>query len=65
MLTEDILDLVNDGQWHDISEITEAFNQQEKTINLILRFYETFGFIEFNKTKNKIIINPKIQELFI
>ena len=65
MLADDVLELLKDGLWHGVDEIAKAFNQPEKLINRILDFFEDYGFIEFNDKRNKIVIDPKIQELFI
>lgn len=65
MLAEGVLELLKDGQWHDISEIATTLNQPEKPIKIILRFYKKFDFIEFDKMKKKVAIDPKIRELFL
>jgi len=65
LLADDILELLKDGQWHDISEIVTKLNQPEKPIKEILRFYKEFDFIELDRTKKKVVIDPKIRELFL
>lgn len=64
MLTEDIFELLKDNQWHNIREVVETLNQPEKTVEEVLRFYEKFDFIQFDRTRKKVLIDPKILELF-
>ena len=65
MLADDMLELLKDGQWHNVNEIMKTLNQEEELISRILYFYEDYGFIEFNKKRNKVVIDPKIKELFL
>ena len=65
MSTDDILEMLKDSQWHNIEEIAEALNQPEKPIEEILHFYEKFDFIQFDKMRKKVLIDPKIRELFL
>ena len=65
MLADDMLELLKDGQWHNVNEIMKILNQEEELISRILYFYEDYGFIEFNKKRNKVAIDPKIKELFL
>ena len=65
MLTEDVLELLKDGRWHDVSEVVNTLNRPEETIEEVLRFYEKFDFIQFDGMRKKILIDPKIRELVI
>ena len=65
MLAEDILELLKDGQWHFINEISTTLNKPEEPIQEILRFYKKFDFIEFDAAKGKVQIDPKIKELLL
>lgn len=65
MLTDEILELLKNRQWHDLREVTEILNQPEKTIEEVLNFYEKFDFIQLDRTRKKVIIDPKIRELFL
>lgn len=63
MLADEILELLKDGKWHGVDTTAKKFNQQGKLINYLLEFMEDYGFIEFDKTRNKIIIDLRTQQL--
>ena len=65
MLTDNILELLKDNQWHDLREIADTLDQPEKTIEEVLHFYEKFDFIKLDRTRKKALINPKIRELYM
>lgn len=62
---EDILELLKDGQWHDISEIAKTLNRPERLIKEVLNFYERFDFIELDRMRKKVAIDQKMRELLL
>ena len=63
MLADEILELLKDGKWHRVDTTEKKFNQQCKLIDYILDFMEDYGFIEFDKTRNRIMIDLRAQQL--
>ncbi|MDQ1280274.1 MAG: hypothetical protein QG670_1537 [Thermoproteota archaeon] len=63
MLVDAILELLKDGKWHSVDTTVKKFSQQENLIEYILNFMEDYGFIEYDKTRNMIMMDIKIQQL--
>ena len=55
---DEILDLLDDGQWHDIKEATVKFNLQEFKVEMIYSFLAEYAFIDFNKEQQKAKLTP-------
>ena len=53
-----ILELLEDGKWHDIKEIREKSNLQEFTVEMIYGFLAEYAFIDFNKEQQKAKLTP-------
>lgn len=53
-----ILELLEDGKWHDIKEIREKSNLQEFKVEMIYGFLAEYAFIDFNKEQQKAKLTP-------
>jgi hypothetical protein len=53
-----ILELLEDGKWHDIKEIREKSNLQEFKVEMIYGFLAEYAFIDFNKEQQKAKLAP-------
>jgi hypothetical protein len=53
-----ILELLEDGKWHDIKEIREKSNLQEFKVEMIYGFLAEYAFIDFNKEQQKAKLSP-------
>ena len=50
---DEILELLEDGKWHDIKEITKKSNLQEFKVEMICGFLSEYAFIDFDKEQQK------------
>ncbi len=48
-----ILELLEDGKWHDIKEAGEKSNLQEFKVEMIYGFLAEYAFVDFNKEQQK------------
>ena len=53
-----ILELLEDGKWHDIKETREKSNLQEFKVEMIYGFLAEYAFIDFNKEQQKAKLTP-------
>jgi len=52
----ELLDLLNDGQWHEINEIKEKMKLRERQVQKIIGFLKEYNFVTLGKTKKAIKI---------
>ena len=55
---DEILELLEDGKWHDIKEVMEKSNLQEFKVEMIYGFLVEYAFIDFNKEQQKAKLTP-------
>ncbi len=55
---DEILELLEDGKWHDIKEVMEKSNLQEFKVEMIYDFLAEYAFIDFNKEQKKAKLTP-------
>jgi predicted transcriptional regulator len=55
---DEILELLEDGKWHDIKEVMEKSNLQEFKVEMIYAFLTEYTFIDFNKEQKKAKLTP-------
>jgi len=55
---DEILELLEDGKWHDIKEVVEKSNLQEFKVEVIYGFLAEYAFIDFNKEQQKAKLTP-------
>jgi len=53
-----ILDLLYDSRWHRLDEIKAEFSLPENVVYAFIHFLEGQAFIELDKEKNAVKINP-------
>jgi alpha-tubulin suppressor-like RCC1 family protein len=61
----EILDLLNDGEWHKIREIEEKMRLEEKDIQQIVDFLKEYNFIVLEETKKAIKIEEKTRRFLV
>lgn len=55
---DDILDLLEDGRWHDIREAIKKSRLNESKVETILGFLANYRFITLNKKQQKVKLTP-------
>jgi predicted transcriptional regulator len=55
---DEILELLEDGKWHDIKEVMEKSNLQEFKVEVIYGFLAEYAFVDFNKEQQKAKLTP-------
>ena len=55
---DEILELLEDGKWHDIKEAIKKSNLQEFKVEMIYGFLAEYAFIDFNKEQQKAKLTP-------
>lgn len=55
---DDILELLEDGKWHDLKETTEKHRLSKSKLEMILGFLAQYKFIILNKERQKAKLNP-------
>jgi hypothetical protein len=58
----EILDLLSDGQWHEIREIKEKMKLKERRIQQIVAFLREYDFILVEETKKAVKIEAAARE---
>jgi predicted transcriptional regulator len=53
-----ILEVLEDGKWHDIKEAIKKSNLQEFKVEMIYGFLAEYAFIDFNKEQQKAKLTP-------
>jgi len=53
-----ILEVLEDGKWHDIKEAIKKSNLKEFKVEMIYGFLAEFAFIDFNKEQQKAKLTP-------
>lgn len=67
---DEILDILKNGKWHDIKEISDKTQLQKLKVELLTTFLAEYDLIELHKTEHKTRLAPpllnflrKIQDL--
>lgn len=50
---EDILELLEDGEWHDLKEIGEKFQLDDLEVESVTKFLAQNGFIRLDEEKQR------------
>ncbi len=56
-----VLELLRNGQWHNIREIAEKTRMHEFKVELITSFLVEYDFLELDKEEKKIKLSPQLQ----
>lgn len=57
---DDILELLNNGEWHGLKEIADRIRLNEFKVELITSFLAEYDFLEFNKKEKRIKLSPQL-----
>ncbi len=55
---DDILELLEDGKWHNVSEAVKKYSLHESKVEIILGFLAEYKFITLNKEQQKAKLTP-------
>ena len=55
---DEILQLLNDGKWHNLREITRKTLLNALTVQLMINFLTSYGFIESDVKSWKVKLRP-------
>ena len=57
---DEILDLLKNGEWHELKEITDKTRLRELKVEIITSFLAEYDFLEFDKKEKKIKLSPQL-----
>lgn len=57
-----ILDLLEDGKWHSLTELASRAGLHEFKLELITSFLAEYNFVELNKDNKKIRLNVSVTD---
>lgn len=55
---DEILELLKNGEWHSLEEVTDKTQLQGSKVKLITSFLAEYEFLETNKKEKKIKLSP-------
>ncbi len=58
---DQILDLLKNGEWHELREIVDRAQLHEVKVEIITSFLAEYDFLEFDKEEKKIKLSPQLQ----
>jgi len=57
-IIDDVLWLLQDGDWHDWQEIAKKFGLKESKAETILDFLTEYSFIQLSEDRKKVKLQP-------
>jgi len=57
---DEILDVLKNGKWHNLKEISEKTQLQGVKVELLTEFLAEYDFIELNKKEHKTRLAPPL-----
>jgi len=57
---DEILDVLKNGKWHDLKEISDKTHLQGLKVELLTEFLAEYDFIELNKKEHKTKLAPPL-----
>jgi len=57
---DEILDILKNGKWHDLKEISEKTHLQGLKVELLTEFLAEYDFIELDKKEQKTRLAPPL-----
>jgi DNA-binding IclR family transcriptional regulator len=57
---DEILDVLKNGKWHNLKEISEKTHLQGLKVELLTQFLAEYDFIELNKKEHKTKLTPSL-----
>ena len=61
LATDQILDLLRNGEWHELREIAEKAQLHEVKVEIITSFLAEYNFLKFDKEEKKTKLSPQLQ----
>ena len=59
---DDILELLENGEWHDLKEIERKAKLQDLNITSVAKFLAQYNFIKLDKEGKKAKLDPSTQD---
>jgi DNA-binding IclR family transcriptional regulator len=59
-----IFEILNNGDWHRVTEVAEKTGTQESKIELISSFLSAYDFLEYDKETRRIKLSTEMQGFF-
>ena len=59
---EQVVDVLKDGEWHQLDEIGEKCELSEVKVEGILKFLAEYGFIKINGSGRKVKVGLSLQK---
>ena len=63
-ITDEIMQLLRNGNWHNLTDIVEKSSIPESKVEITISFLSKYGFIEINKKQRKARLRPLMLEFF-
>ena len=64
MSTEPVLQLIENGEWHNMKDIAKLTNLNSNKVEHVTKFLVKYNFAKLDKTKQKIILNQTTTKFF-
>ena len=64
MPTETILDLLENGKWHYIKDITEKAQMNPQMVETVTRFLAKYNFVKLDKREQKVKLDQPTKRFF-
>ena len=61
---DETLQILKDGEWHNLEEVIEVLPLPEMKGRKILRFLLEFGFVVFDEEERKVRIDSEFQKFY-
>jgi len=61
---DEVLWLLEDGEWHNLAEITEKCSSSTPQTIIALSFLREYNFIQVDENTQNLKLHPRIQEFF-
>ena len=62
--TDEIMQLLRDGNWHNLRDIVEKCSIPESKVEITISFLSEYGFIKVNKKGRKTRLSPLMIKFF-
>ena len=59
-----IFEILNNGDWHRLTEVAENTGTQESKIEMISSFLSAYDFLEYDKKTKRIKLSIELQDFF-
>jgi len=57
---DEILDMLKNGKWHNLKEISEKTQLQELKVEMLTNFLAEYDFIALNRKQDKTRLTPPL-----